>query len=72
MTLTKAQIAQVVAQQQELLHSQSHLRQGQALFIALHTLHPEVANFYRSTEADCFYRDSRIPTLLQQLEGTPS
>jgi len=38
-------------------------REGQAVFNALHSLHPELADEIRTTELDPFYQDARLPEL---------
>lgn len=43
-------------------------RQGQALFNALHDLHPKIADTLRGGPFDCFHQDKRIPGFLVQAQ----
>ena len=42
-------------------------RAGQAYFNALSSLYPEIAETYRGTAFDPFYKDERIPKFLADL-----
>lgn len=42
-------------------------RMGQAFFNTLASLHPAIAETYRSTAVDPFYQDSRIAAFLSDL-----
>jgi hypothetical protein len=45
-----------------------HMRYGQALFNALHSADPELAEKIRGTKADPFFSDSKIPDFWRRLE----
>lgn len=44
-----------------------HIRRGQALFNALHELRPYIADVIRTTAADPFYRDDKIPDFYEAI-----
>lgn len=45
------------------------LRQGQALFIIYHDLHPDTCKAIVGTADDCFYFDSNIESFLMELRN---
>ena len=54
------QLAEVWNHQKHMLQAFPNLRKGQALFISLNQLFPEVAEDVSETEYDPFYDDEKI------------
>ena len=46
----------------------NHWRKGQTLFNALYRVRPELADRYRGSDIDPFYRDDRIGEFLRAVE----
>lgn len=49
------------------LQENPKLRKGQALYLALESLDPEIAKMIDGTEADCFYDDKNVRTFLETI-----
>jgi len=45
------------------------LRRGQAMFLALHHIRPDLASWVTAKDIDPFYDDSKIVAFLDQLSG---
>jgi len=44
-------------------------RWGQCIFNATYELYPELADLYRGTVSDCFYRDDLVEEFLKQIQN---
>jgi hypothetical protein len=44
-------------------------RWGQCVFNATYELYPELADLYRGTVSDCFYRDDLVEEFLKQIQN---
>ena len=44
-------------------------RWGQCIFNATYELYPELADLYRGTISDCFYRDDLVDEFLKQIQN---
>ena len=67
MKLTLQQVEQVKELQLKLILDQPKLRKGQAFFIALHKLFPDVASDIAGSINDPFYVDSRIYSCINEI-----
>lgn len=58
-------------QANELQREHPDWRRGQALFNALHKMHPDLANQIRGTSADPFHDDSRVQEFARAVMNYP-
>lgn len=65
--LTSKQIGSVIEVQNILLFTYPDYRTGQALFNALHSLYPEVANEIKGTDVDPYYSDQNIAKCIKHI-----
>lgn len=53
----------------KMCQNNERLRWGQCIFNATYELYPDLANLYRGTISDCFYRDDLVEEFLKQIEN---
>lgn len=65
--IKKSQVETVKKMAARMRKDHPEYRKGQALFNALHIMHPEVAENVRSKSYDPFYKDENIEECIKQI-----